>query len=157
MFAPLVGGTPAVAPKGGIILEIGDFILESTQVQIGQHVVIFEERYFSRATKFLSERQIDQDAEKDRKGNELIKDRRVQIPFRYGTYTYRGRALAIEELKLIVARIVREFNIYFGQEGDQPFKYNEQVESQKDFFLTIIEKIDLRFIPRVESRSKVGI
>ncbi len=31
----------------------------------------------------------------------------------------------MEELKLIVARIVREFNICFGQEGDQPFKYNE--------------------------------
>ncbi len=157
MFAPLVGGTPAVAPKGGITLETGDFIPESTQVWIGQHVVMSEERYFPRATEFLPERWMDQDAEKDGKGNGLVKDRRAWIPFGYGTHACGGRALAMEELKLIVARIVREFDICFGQEGDQPFKYDEWAESWKDFFLTVIEKIDLRFMPRAELRSEVGI
>lgn len=157
MFPPLAGGTPAVAPKGGITLETGDFIPESTQVWIAQHVVMSDERYFPRATEFLPERWMDQDAEKDGKGNELMKDRRAWIPFGYGTHACGGKALAMEELKVIVARIVREFDISFGQEGDQPFNYDEWAESWKDFFLTVIEKIELRFTPRVGSRSEAGI
>jgi cytochrome P450 len=83
MFAPLLGGTLAVVPKGGITLETGDFIPESTQVWISQHIVMSDERYFPRAAEFLPERWIDQGREEDGKGNELIKDRRAWIPFGY--------------------------------------------------------------------------
>jgi hypothetical protein len=63
----------------------------------------------------------------------------------------------MEELKIIVARIVREFDISFGQEGDQPFNYDDWAASWKDFFLTVIKKIDLRFIPRAKPKLEVDI
>ena len=148
MFAPLPGGTPAIAPKGGITLETGDFIPESTQIWIGQHVLMSDERFFPRAAEFLPERWMDQDTKESRNGNELIKDRRAWIPFGYGAHACAGRALAMEELKLIVARIIRDFDIRFGE--DQNFDYDEWAKNWKDFFLTVIEQIDLRFMPRAE-------
>lgn len=148
MFPPLPGGSPAIAPKGGVALETGDFIPENTQIWISQHILMSDERNFPRAAEFLPERWMDQDAEKDGNGNELIKDRRAWIPFGYGTHTCGGRALAMEELKLLVLRLVTEFDICFGQEGDQPFNYDEWSDSWKDVFLTMIQKIDLKFIPR---------
>jgi hypothetical protein len=54
----------------------------------------------------------------------------------------------MEELKLIVARIVRDFDIRFGE--DQTFHYDEWAKNWQDFFLTVIEQIDLRFMPRAE-------
>ncbi|PVH95140.1 cytochrome P450 [Periconia macrospinosa] len=148
MFPPLLGGTPAIAPKGGVALKTGDFIPENTQVWISQHVLMSDDRYFPRAAEFLPERWMDQEGENDGKGNELMKDRRAWIPFGYGTHACGGRALALEELKLLVVRFVREFDICFGQEGGQPFNLDEWADSWKDVYLTMIQKIDLRFIPR---------
>jgi cytochrome P450 len=129
-------------------LETGDFIPESTQIWIGQHVLMSDERCFPRAAEFLPERWMDQDTKESGNGNGLIKDRRAWIPFGYGAHACAGRALAMEELKLIVARIVRDFDIRFGE--DQTFHYDEWAKNWKDFFLTVIEQIDLRFMPRAE-------
>lgn len=96
-----------------------------------------DERYFPRAAEFLPERWLDGE------GSELVRDRRAWIPFGYGSHACGGRALAMEELKLIVTRIVGEFDISFG---DETFRYDEWKESWKDYFLTVIENIDLRFL-----------
>lgn len=152
MFGPLVGGTPAIAPKGGVMLDTGDFIPENTQVYIGQYVMMYDERYFPRPTEYLPERWVNQDLDKESSGDELIKDRRAWIPFGYGTHACGGRALAMEELKLIVARIVKEFEISFSDDGGQPFNYDKWADGWKDHFLTDVEEIDLKFIPRNVSK-----
>jgi cytochrome P450 len=148
MFAPLLGGTPAVTPKGGVALNTGDFIPEHTQVWVGQHVMMSDEKYFHRAAEFLPERWVAQDATKNGKATSFVKDRRAWIPFGYGAHACGGRELALAELKIVIAMIVREFDICFQQQGDESFDYEEWAASWKDLFLTMIEKIDLRFIPR---------
>jgi cytochrome P450 len=145
MFSPLHGGTPAISPKGGMILDSGDFIPAHTQIWIGQHVMMSDEKYFPRAGEFLPQRWLDQDGNKEGDMATLLNDKRAWIPFGYGTHACGGRALAMEELKVIVARIVREFDVSFGQ---LQFDYDRWAESWKDQFLTVIEKIDLRFVPR---------
>ena len=150
MFAPLLGGTPAVVPKGGITLDTGDFIPQNTQVWIAQHLVMSDDRNFPRAAEFLPERWIDGE---NGKANELIKDRRAWIPFGYGTHACPGRAFAMEEMKFVVAKVVREFDIRFGQEGEQPFNYEEWAENWKDYFIAEIGEISLKFIPRADMGS----
>ncbi|KAF2630542.1 cytochrome P450 [Macroventuria anomochaeta] len=145
MFSPLHGGTPAISPKGGITLDTGDFIPEHTQIWIGQHVMMSDEKYFPRAGEFLPQRWLIQEGSKEGDMTNLVKDKRAWIPFGYGTHACGGRALAMEEMKVTVARIVRDFDISFRQ---PQFDYDSWADSWKDLFLTVIEKIDLRFVPR---------
>ncbi|KAI0506313.1 cytochrome P450 [Xylaria bambusicola] len=148
MFGPLQGGTPAIVPKGGIILDTGIILPEYTQVYVGQHVIGMDERYFIRAKEFLPERWMEDSIGKG--NNSLIKDRRAWIPFGYGTHACGGRALAIEELKLMVARVIREFRVDFPQDLGRPFDFDAWVDGIKDHFLTVIEKMELTFTPWVD-------
>ncbi|XXG95656.1 hypothetical protein Hte_001925 [Hypoxylon texense] len=148
MFPPLQGGTPAIVPKGGVTLATGDFLPEYTHVYVGQRVLGWQERYFPRATEFLPERWMEPDKEK--MGNPSIEDRRAWIPFGYGTHACGGRVLALEELKLVVARVVGEFEVRFREDPHRPFNYDHWVDGIKDHFLTVIEEIDLRFVARAD-------
>ncbi|VUC27395.1 unnamed protein product [Clonostachys rosea] len=148
MFGPLTVGTPVIVPEGGITLESGSFIPEGTQVWIGQYVMMFNEGYFPRPHEFLPERWMSPGDEGYGKEGELVKDRRAWIPFGHGPHACGGRALAIEELKQIVLRIVMEFDIGFVEHGSIPFQYEHWADSWKDYFLTKIEEIELRFVPR---------
>lgn len=145
MFSPLHGGTPAISPKGGITLDTGDFIPEHTQIWIGQHVMMSDERYFRRAGEFLPQRWLIQDDDKEGDTTHFVKDKRAWIPFGYGAHACGGRALAMEEMKVTIARIVSDFDISFGQ---PQFDYDSWADTWKDMFLTMIEKIDLRFVQR---------
>ena len=145
MFSPLHGGTPAISPKGGITLDTGDYIPEHTQIWIGQHVMMSDEKYFARAGEFLPQRWLDHEGSEEGDMANLVRDKRAWIPFGYGAHACGGRALALEELKVAVACIVRDFDISFGQ---PKFDYNRWAESWKDMFLTVVEKIDLKFVPR---------
>lgn len=146
MFAPLQGGTPAIVPKGGVTLNTGEFLPEHTHVYVSQHVLVTQERYFSQAREFLPERWMEeQDAKKGGTGH-LIGDRRAWIPFGYGAHACGGRALALEELRLIVARVAREFDISFRQH----FNFDDWVDGIKDHFLTVIKEMPLRFVARTD-------
>ncbi|CAH0036667.1 unnamed protein product [Clonostachys rhizophaga] len=148
MFGPVTDGTAVIVPKGGITLESGSFIPEGTQVWVGQYVIMFNEEYFPRPHEFLPERWMNLGDEGHGNEGELVKDRRAWIPFGYGPHSCGGRALAIEELKQIVLRIVMEFDIRFVEHEDMPFQYEHWADSWKDYFLTMIDEIELRFVPR---------
>ena len=57
--------------------------------------------------------------------------------------------MALEELKLVIAKVVMEFEICFREDLSQPFSYDDWVRSIRDHFLAVIEDIDLRFVPRM--------
>jgi cytochrome P450 len=123
LFAPLLGGTPAISPKGGVTLDTGEFIPEHTQIWISQHVMMSDERYFTRADEFLPHWWLN--LEYSEEGANLVKEKTAWILFGYGAHACGGRALAMEELKVIVARIVRDFDISFEQKGDVQFDYDK--------------------------------
>ncbi|CAI6088544.1 unnamed protein product [Clonostachys chloroleuca] len=148
MFGPVTDGTAVIVPKGGITLESGSFIPGGTQVWVGQYVIMFNEEYFPRPHEFLPERWMNLGDEGHRNEGELVKDRRAWIPFGYGPHSCGGRALAIEELKQIVLKIVMEFDIRFVEHEDMPFQYEHWADSWKDYFLAMIDEIELRFVPR---------
>ncbi|CAH0003468.1 unnamed protein product [Clonostachys byssicola] len=148
MFGPVTDGTPVIVPKGGITLESGSFIPGGTQVWIGQYVIMFNEEYFPRPYDFLPERWMNIGDEGHGKEGELVKDRRAWIPFGYGFHSCGGRALAMDELKQTVLRIVMEFDIRFVEHEDMPFQYEQWADSWKDYFLAMIDEIELRFVPR---------
>ncbi|CAH0046981.1 unnamed protein product [Clonostachys solani] len=148
MFGPVTVGSPVIVPEGGITLKSGSFISGGTQVWIGQYVMMFNEEYFPRPHEFLPERWMSPGDEGYGKEGELVKDRRAWIPFGHGPHACGGRALAIEELKQIVLRIVMEFDIGFVEDENMPFQYEQWADSWKDYFLTMIDEIELRFVPR---------
>ena len=129
MSAPLLGGTPAISPKDGVKPNTGNFIPEHTQLWISQHVMVSDERHFPRAGEFLPQRWLDQECSKEENMANLVKEKRAWIPFGYGARACGGRALAIEELKVIAARIVRDFDISFEQQGDVQFDYGKWAAS----------------------------
>lgn len=145
MFPPLFRGAPAMVPKGGVTLETGDFIPPYTQVWIGQHLVMSDERNFTQAAEFLPERWM---RDENGKGNELVKDRRAWFPFGNGAHSCPGKLLAMEEMRLIISFILREFDVRFEEKGGQSFNYEEWAADWKDFFAIEMEELYLSFIPR---------
>jgi cytochrome P450 len=151
MFSPLFRGAPATAPKGGITLETGDYIPQNTQIWISQYLVMTDERNFPRATEFLPERWI---SEESGKGNELVKDRRAWFPFGNGAHSCPGKALAMAEMRFIIAYMLREFDVYFEAKGGQPFNYEEWATDWKDFFAVEVGELYLKFVPRTATEIR---
>lgn len=145
MFPPLFRGAPAMAPKGGITLDTGDFIPPYTQIWISQHLVMSDERNFPRAAEFLPERWM---SDQDGKVNDLVKDRRAWFPFGHGAHSCPGKLLAIDEMRLIISYILSEFDVCFEGKGGQPFNYEEWAANWKDFFAVEMEELYLKFTPR---------
>lgn len=155
LFPPLPGGTPALVPKGGLTLGLGEddeskrtFLPENTQVYIAQHVVMTQEKYFPRATEFLPERWMADDQGRD---SPLMGDRRAWVPFGYGSHACAGRVLALEELKMTVMQVVREFDVGFSSPSPGSglkFDFEEWAAGVRDHFLTVIPEMNLDFVPR---------
>lgn len=148
LFGPLQGGTPAIVPRGGVTLDTGDFLPGGTQVYIGQYTLAMQERYFARPAEFLPERWMQQE-DAGSGGSPLVKDRRAWIPFGYGAHACGGRVLALEELKLVVARLVAEFEVSFPQ--NPGWDFDDWVSGIKDHFLTFTEAIQLNFVATAQA------
>ncbi|KAH9843462.1 Cytochrome-P450 monooxygenase [Teratosphaeria destructans] len=148
MFPPLQGGTPALVPKGGIVLTTGEVLPEYAQVYVGQRVLMMQERYFCKAAAFCPERWMKH--EPPETDSPSVKEPRAWIPFGYGPHSCGGRALAWQELKLVIVRLVWAFQIRFSH-GD--FDFDHWVAEIKEYFLSEPERIELVFEPRSPSAA----
>ncbi|KAK1963850.1 cytochrome P450 [Colletotrichum sublineola] len=145
MFPPLFRGAPAMAPKGGVKLETGDFIPQDTQIWISQYLVMSDERNFPRAAEFLPERWM---SEENGDENELVKDRRAWFPFGNGAHSCPGKGFAMEEIRFIVTYLLKEFDVRFEDKDGKPFNYREWADNWKDLFAVEMDDLYLKFIPR---------
>ncbi|RDW68698.1 cytochrome P450 [Aspergillus mulundensis] len=105
-------GQPRQTPPEG--LQIDEvWIPGDTIVVVPQYVVQRDDRYFPAGDEFIPERWLDQ---KDK----LVKHEGAFFPFQLGRYGCVGKQLALMEMRLVIARIAREFDIGFapGQTGE---------------------------------------
>ncbi|KAF2863458.1 cytochrome P450 [Piedraia hortae CBS 480.64] len=107
--APIPG--PRNPPQGGGMLN-GHFLPEDTIVSVTNVGCCSSEANFHRASEFIPERWLD-----DRPA-EFENDNRVAFqPFSAGTRNCIGRNLAYAEMKLILAKVVYNFDLSFADEA----------------------------------------
>ncbi|KAF7890487.1 hypothetical protein EAF00_008802 [Botryotinia globosa] len=136
LYNPIPSGPHATTYSQGI--EVGDIhIPGNVQVEMSHLVLMTDERYFPQGKSFIPERWT-------RESPELVRDRRAYIPFGYGVHSCVGKTLALHELRLVIAHIVRTFDIQFGHSHDDVLFEREW----KDYMVVEIGNLWLRFLPR---------
>ncbi|TGO51495.1 hypothetical protein BCON_0160g00200 [Botryotinia convoluta] len=136
LYNPIPSGPHAMTYTQGI--EVGDIhIPGNVQVEMSHLVLMTDERYFPQGKSFIPERWT-------RERPELVRDRRAYIPFGYGVHSCVGKPLALHELRLVIARIVRTFDIQFGHSHDDVLFEREW----KDYMAVEIGNLWVRFLPR---------
>ncbi|KAL4952094.1 cytochrome P450 [Aspergillus filifer] len=99
-------GQPRQTPPEG--LQVDEmWIPGDTIVVIPQYVIQRDNRYFPSGDKFIPERWLD---EKEK----LTRNEEAFFPFQLGRYGCVGKQLALMEMRLVLARMVWEFDITFA-------------------------------------------
>ncbi|EGX49034.1 hypothetical protein AOL_s00079g255 [Orbilia oligospora ATCC 24927] len=127
---PFTTGVHAAIGEDG--LDMGSYRLPPhTQVYVPTLTLMTDEKYFENAEEYIPERWTEKE--------EMVKDKRAYVPFGYGIHACAGKQLAINELKLVVARVVAGFEI----EGED----DEEVE-WKDYGMVRVGEWKGRFKSR---------
>ncbi|KAF3911581.1 hypothetical protein ABW21_db0204952 [Orbilia brochopaga] len=108
-----------------------------TQVYVPTLTLMTDEKYFTKPEEFIPERWTSSQPE-------LVKDQRAFIPWGYGVHACPGRQLALNEMKVTIARVIREFEIDIG-EGDDEEKWQND---WRDYSMVMIGDCMLRFKSR---------
>jgi cytochrome P450 len=107
LYKPLPSGIQAITAPAGAEIN-GVHGSGNCQVQILHAVIMADGRDFSQGEQFTPERWMGE-------RSELIRDRRAYIPFGYGVRSCVGKQLALNEMRLTIARVVREFDVALGE------------------------------------------
>ncbi|KAF7876990.1 uncharacterized protein EAF02_008210 [Botrytis sinoallii] len=136
LYNPIPSGPHATTYPQGI--EVGGVhIPGNVQVEISHLVLMTDERYFPQGKSFIPERWT-------RERPELVRDSRAYTPFGYGVHSCVGKTLALHELRLVIARIVRTFDIQFSTSHDDVLFEREW----KDYMVVEVGNLWVRFLPR---------
>lgn len=104
--APSVGIGRTIPPEG---MLIGDrHIPGGVDVAVPLYVVHHDARFFVQPEEFLPERWTS-------RKSELVKEGHTFAPFGIGPYACVGKALALAEIRLAIARVVTRFEIGVGE------------------------------------------
>ncbi|KAF5485433.1 Cytochrome P450 monooxygenase 1 [Colletotrichum aenigma] len=107
VYPPVSMGLPRVTPKGGATI-CGKFVSEDTIVSIHQWAINHNEKYFKDPYGFHPERFMGED--------EFASDNREAFqPFHIGSRNCLGRNLAYVEMRLILARLIWNFDVQIDE------------------------------------------
>jgi cytochrome P450 family 628 len=116
LFPPGPNGMQRTIPQSGYTVQ-DNYIPEDTQVSVHGYSIQNDERNFSHASEFLPERWIE-----EQRPEKFNHDTRAFIPFSAGQYGCVGKALAMQEMRLFVATMAKNFDVAFApQHDDQAF------------------------------------
>jgi cytochrome P450 len=111
LLNPIPSGVQATTPTIGV--EVADVHLPgSIQVQVPHIVLMTDERYFPNPEEFIPERWTGEKPQ-------LLLEKRAFIPFGYGVHSCVGKQLALNEMRLVLARVVRKFDVVRGESYDE--------------------------------------
>jgi cytochrome P450 len=114
---PLATGVYAATHPQGVEVA-GKFIPGNVQVMVPHLVIMTDERYFPKGLEFIPERWTGE-------WSEGVKERKAFIPFGYGVHSCVGKQLALNEIRLTIAMVVREFDLVLGDRYDEEMWENE--------------------------------
>ncbi|OBR08871.1 Cytochrome P450 ClCP1 [Colletotrichum higginsianum IMI 349063] len=139
VYPPVPLGLPRVAPPGGATVS-GKFVPENTIVAIHQWSVNHNEQNFKRPFEFHPERFLgDEEFSTDNK--EALQ------PFHVGPRNCVGRNLSYSEMKLILARLIWNFDMELAAES------RNWAEKQKIFILWDKGPLRVRLTPVIRTTS----
>ncbi|XRM45029.1 hypothetical protein ABZX51_008131 [Aspergillus tubingensis] len=131
-------GVPVKTPPGG--LQFGDtYIPGNVEVKVPFRITLTDSRWFPKGDRFIPERWTGEMPE-------LVRDRRAFTPFGYGVHSCVGKQLVTNELKILIAKTVHEFNILPGDQYDE----DKFIEGTKEYMGALLPSLYLKFVPRVE-------
>jgi cytochrome P450 len=133
---PIPTGVYAATYPQGVEVA-GKFVPGNVQVMVPHLALMTDERYFSRGWDFIPERW----TEEWRDG---VKERKAFIPFGYGVHSCVGKQLALNEMRLTIATVVRDFDIVLGGSYDEEMWEREW----KDHSGIQIGKLWVHFVKR---------
>lgn len=133
---PLPTGVYAGTYPQGVEVA-GTFIPGNIQVSVPHLVLMTDERYFPKGWEFIPERWTGE-------WNGGVKERRAFIPFGYGVHSCVGKQLALNEMRLTIAKVVSEFDVVLGEKYDED-RWNAD---WKDHAVLQIGSLWVRFISR---------
>ncbi|KAI1821973.1 putative cytochrome P450 monooxygenase [Xylaria intraflava] len=119
---PVASGLPRTVPQGGTTID-GHFIPQGTIVSVVQWAINHDERFWTEPDTFTPERWL---GDPKYKGDQLD----VMQPFSTGPRNCVGRNLAYAEMRLILAKIVYNFDISLADES------RNWIEDQKVYDLS---------------------
>ncbi|KAJ4348230.1 uncharacterized protein N0V89_009602 [Didymosphaeria variabile] len=132
-------GVMRETPAAGITLPDGTYIPSETTIWMPIHTIQRDGRSFSEPLKFMPERWTDE-------APEYVKDKRAFIPFSAGVYNCVGQKLAMMEMRVVVANLMRWFEIDFA--GDMG---EAVVKKSRDAFTLSVGALDVKLTPRYKS------
>ncbi|KAI0147946.1 cytochrome P450 ClCP1 [Hypoxylon sp. NC0597] len=102
-YPPVPTGLPRQSPKGGVFIS-GKFVPENTVVAVWQYAINHDSRYWTEPDTFAPERFL---GDPKFKGDQLD----AMQPFSIGPRNCIGRNLAYAEMRLILAKIIYNFDM----------------------------------------------
>ena len=129
-------GLPRVVPAGGVMID-GVHIPGGTNVITPTYAIQRDERYFMETEKFIPERWTTM--------KWMMKDPRAFCPFGKGAYGCPRRALAMMEMKIVLASLLSNFEVRKAKE-EQWSEIDRRVhEEWKDCLTTQTAQVELCF------------
>ncbi|KAI0110917.1 cytochrome P450 [Nemania sp. FL0031] len=139
IYPPGVNAQPRIAPPGGSII-VGKHVPENTFLGIPQRAMYLSESNFKRAREFVPERWLDL--------AEFAADRRDCFhPFSLGSRNCIGMALATAQFKVLLARLVWNFDIQIEEDS------MNWMEKQKSYLHWDKTSLYERLFPRPVQKS----
>ncbi|RYP69226.1 hypothetical protein DL771_006194 [Monosporascus sp. 5C6A] len=132
-YPPVAVGLPRQVPKGGAYVA-GQFIPESTVVSVWQWVINHNPKYWTEPTKFAPERFL---------GDPRYEGDRLDAmqPFSTGPRNCIGKNLAYAEMRLILAKIVWNFDMALDNDS------KDWLNNQKCYILWAKPPLNVRLTP----------
>ncbi|TGZ85200.1 cytochrome P450 [Ascodesmis nigricans] len=137
LHPPTPNGTQYIVPDDGRTID-GSWLPGGTVMRTCPFAIQRDERYFSQAEAFFPERWTTRP--------ELIKDRNAFIPFATGPYVCVGKNLALQEIRLALANIIRVYRVSLGPSFNNKVFWDEW----KDRFVLRIGPSPLVFTSRID-------
>ncbi|KAI0833908.1 cytochrome P450 ClCP1 [Hypoxylon sp. FL0890] len=116
-YPPVPTGLPRQVPKGGVFVS-GKFVPENAVVAVWQYAINHDSRYWTEPDTFAPERFL---------GDPKFKDDQLDAmqPFSIGPRNCIGRNLAYAEMRLILARIIYNFDMTIDDNSRAWIKDNQ--------------------------------
>ncbi|KAH7076867.1 cytochrome P450 monooxygenase-like protein [Paraphoma chrysanthemicola] len=107
LYPPIPTGFPRIVPPGGSNIS-GHYIAQGTSVYVSQHATNHSARNFKDPEAYVPERWMGDEKYKDDK-------REVVQPFSFGPRNCLGKNLAYAEMRVILAKVLFEFDLEFAE------------------------------------------
>ncbi|KAF2683642.1 cytochrome P450 [Lentithecium fluviatile CBS 122367] len=132
LYPAVPSGVQRLTPPEGAVIA-GRYVPGDTVISTPTYSIQRDERAFIKPDEFIPERWSSQP--------ELILRKDAFFPFSYGAYSCAGRPMAMMELRMVIAMVVKRFRISFPPGKEKECRHF--IEDQADCFVMHIHELPL--------------